>query len=354
MKRKYIILIAGALMITSLVYGVSDEDDNGFSEEKWLESVQSVDTSKFSAPHLNDSRYFNPWMLMEMKGFAEVMKWRFFSDKQDYSALEESVLPAVKLLTAEYINSHDNFISWLGHASVLIKSAGSVILVDPVLGEIPFVSKRRTQCALSYKEASLITGDVTVLLTHNHYDHLDSRSIESMPAGTKFIVPSGLGKTMKKLGVPSVTEMDWWQEITVSGSKIVFLPSQHWSKRGMFDTNKSLWGSFLVDTGKKRIFVCGDTGYSLLYREIAAKYPRIDYAFMSVGAFHPRWFMHYSHQDADEAVQGFRDLGAKEMVAFHWGAFRLGDEPAGYPAIHVKLKFPEARIADCGEVIKLR
>ncbi|HQO39879.1 MAG TPA: MBL fold metallo-hydrolase [Spirochaetota bacterium] len=139
----------------------------------------------------------------------------------------------------------------------------------------------------------------------------------------------------------------------VSGAKIVFLPSQHWSRRGLFDKNRSLWGSFLVDTGKKRIFVCGDTGYSLLYREISAKYPGIDYAFMSVGAFHPRWFMHYAHQDAAESVQGFRDLGAKVMIPFHWGAFRLGDEPEGYPAIHVKLNFPGAKIADCGEVIKL-
>lgn len=353
MKLKYIIILAGVLMITSLVYGINDEDDNGFSEEKWRESVQAVDRSQFYAPHSSDGKFFNPWMAMEMKGFAEVMRWRFFSDKQEYSGLEESALPAVKPLTADFINSHDNFTSWIGHASVIIKTAGSVILVDPVLGNIPFVKSRRTECALSYEDASRITGSVTVLITHNHYDHLDSKSIGSMPAGTKFIVPSGFGKTMNKLGTDDVTEMDWWSEISVSGNKIIFLPSQHWSRRGMFDTNKSLWGSFLVDTGKKKIFICGDTGYSMLYREIAAKYPGIDYAFMSVGAFHPRWFMYYSHQDAGEAAVGFRELGAKVMIPFHWGAFRLGDEPAGYPAIHVKLKFPEARITDCGEVIRL-
>ncbi|HPS57043.1 MAG TPA: MBL fold metallo-hydrolase [Spirochaetota bacterium] len=353
MKRKLIIILAGVLMITSLVYGINDEDDNGFSEEKWRESVQAVDRSQFHALHVDGGKYFNPWMVMEMKGFAEIMKWRFFADKQAYSELEESALPAVKPLTAEFINTHDNFMSWIGHASVIIKSAGSVILVDPVFGDIPFVKKRRTQSAITYNDASRITGSVTVLLTHNHYDHLDSKSMESIPAGAKFIVPAGLRKTVEKLGASDIAEMDWWEELRVDGIKIIFLPSQHWSKRGMFDMNKSLWGSFLVDTGKKRIFVCGDSGYSLLYREIAAKYPAIDYAFMSLGAFHPRWFMHYSHQDADEAVRGFRDLNAKVMVPFHWGAFRLGDEPEGYPAIHVKLKFPEARITDCGEVIKI-
>lgn len=351
--KKYIIILAGVLMITSLVYGINDEDENGFSEERWKDSVRSVDSTRFYAPHFKDGEFFNPWMSMKMKGFAEAMKWRYFTDKPGYSGLEEMTLPQVKALTPEYINSHDNFISWLGHASVIIKSRGSVILADPVFGDIPFVKKRRTQSAISYKDASRITGSVTVLLTHNHYDHLDSRSIESMPAGTKYIVPAGLGETVKKLGAADVTEMDWWQELAVNGNRIVFLPSQHWSKRGVFDTNRSLWGSFLVNTGEKKIFVCGDTGYSLLFREIGARFPAIDYAFMSVGAFHPRWFMHYAHQDDDEAIRGFHDLGAKVMVPFHWGAFRLGDELEGYPAIHVKLRFPGARVTDCGEVLKL-
>ncbi len=209
MKRKYIIILAGVLMITSLVYAINDEDDNGFSEEKWKESVQAVDRLQFHAPHVDNGKYFNPWTAMDMKGFGEIMKWRFFADKQVYSGLEESALPAVKPLTAEFINSHDNFISWLGQASVIIKSKGSVILVDPVLGEIPFFKKRRTQSALAYDPASRIAGTLTVLLAHNHYDHLDTRSIKSMPAGAKYIVPAGLGKTMKKLGAIDVTEMDW-------------------------------------------------------------------------------------------------------------------------------------------------
>lgn len=340
-------------MITSLIYGVTDEGDNGFIEDKWREAVMSVDRSQFFAPHLDDGRFFNPWMPMKKKGFAEIMKWRFFTGRPDYSELEESVLPSVKPLTAEFINSHDNFMSWLGHASVIIKSGGTVVLVDPVLGDIPFVKSRRTPCALSYEDASRITGNVIVLVTHCHYDHLDGKSVESMPAGTGFFVPARLGATMKKYGAKDITEMDWWSEQRVNGIKIVFLPSQHWANRGLFDFNKTLWGSFLVDTGRKKIFICGDSGYSLLYRDIGARYPGIDYAFMSTGAYHPRWFMHYAHQDDREAVAGFKDLGAGKMVPIHWGAFRLGDEPEGYPAIHVKLEFSDARIVDCGEIISL-
>lgn len=353
MKKKFLLIITGMLMITSLVYGVKESDDNGFSEESWLREVESIDRSLFHAPHYNDDGYFNPWMTMNDIGFGKVIRWRFFSDKQQYTDTEESFLPQVQTLTAEYINSHDNFMSWIGHGSVLIKSAGTVILVDPVLGEIPFVENRKVPAALNYDETSRITGDIVVLVTHNHYDHLDKKSIRSMPSNTQYVVPENLGRTMKKIGASDINELDWWNELEINGIKIILLPSQHWSRRGAFDTNESLWGSFLVDTGRKKIFICGDSGYSLLYKEIAAAYPGIDYAFMSAGAFHPRWFMHYAHQDDAEAIRGFRELGAKKMIPFHWGSFRLGDEPAGYPALHIKEKFPGAMFVSGGEIINL-
>jgi L-ascorbate metabolism protein UlaG (beta-lactamase superfamily) len=291
-------------------------------------------------------------MPMPEKGFSTMLKWRF-SDKPDYNDDEKNFLPDVKVITADYINSHDNFITWLGHASMLIKTSGKVLMVDPVFGDITFVKKRRSPSALSYEEASRITGDVIILLTHNHYDHLDKTSIESLPLQSKFIVPKGLGSEITDIRNAEVREMDWWEELNIDGIKFAFLPSQHWSKRGLFDTNRSLWGSYLIDTGKKRLFICGDTGYSPVYKEIALKYPGIDYAFMSTGASQPRWFMHYAHQNEAEAIRGFNELGAKKMVPIHWGSFALGDEPAGYPAIHTKNKYPGTKIVDGGEIIKL-
>lgn len=353
---KYIITVtAGIIMTASLVYGVDSNTENLFSEKSWKDSVESVDTSLFYAPHFRDGEYFNPWMEMDRKSFLSVLKWRFFSKKAEYTLDEEKFLPGVKALTAGYINSHDNFMSWIGHASVLVKSGGNVLITDPVLGEVPFVKKRRSPAALTKEEAASITGGLTVLITHNHYDHLDKESIMSFPQQTKFIVPAGLASEIKDMrgGEADVVELDWWDDISIGGVNITFLPSQHWSKRLFTEPDSSLWGSFIIDTGKKKIFICGDTGYSLLYREFSKKFKSIDYAFMSAGAYHPRWFMHYAHQDDSEAIQGFIDLKAKHLIPIHWGSFRLGDEPQGYPGIHIKNKFPDAIIMNHGDIIQL-
>ena len=353
--KKIPAIAAGVIMTVSLAYGVNDDMDNIFDEEKWKESVQSTDASGFYAPHFKDGEYFNPWMPMERKGFFTVLKWHYFSERQKYSEAEENFIPEVKHLTAGYINSHDNFFTWAGHASVLVKYSGHVILVDPVFGEIPFVKKRRTPSALDYGEAASLEGRVTVLITHNHYDHLDKKSILSLPDDTGFIVPAGLSSEIREIrgSDADVREMVWWDETSCGGIRITFLPSQHWSKRAFRKANSSLWGSYLLDTGTKKIFICGDTGYSLIYHEISKKFHGIDYAFISAGAFHPRWFMHYAHQDDSEAIMGYTELGAKNMIPFHWGAFRLGDEPEGYPALQIKKRLPDSLIMNAGDIIGL-
>lgn len=353
---KILITTAGIIMTVSLVYGVNKDTDNLFNEDNWRDSVNSIDSSLYFTTHFKDGEFFNPWLKMDRKGFFSVLKWRFFTDKPAYSIEEESSLPGVTPLTSAYINTHDNFMSWIGHASILIKVSGKVIIIDPVLGDIPFVKKRRTQAALTYDEAAKITGDITILLTHNHYDHLDKKSIKSFPDNTKFIIPLGLSEEINNMRdkYANIQEIDWWDEVELNNINITFLPSQHWSRRLFREVNSSLWGSYLIDTGGKKIFICGDTGYSGLFREFAKKYKSIDYALMSAGAFHPRWFMYYAHQDDTEAVQAFFDLGAEKMIPIHWGSFRLGDEPEGYPAIHIKKKLPGALIMNHGDIISLK
>lgn len=351
---KKIILFAVMIILTAtIIYPFTDSSSESFSEHEWEATTAALDKKLFYAPHHKEGRYYNPWLPMPEKGIFTMLKWRFSDSRPQYTDKENSYLPEVKPLTADYINSHDNFIAWIGHASVIIKSAGRVILIDPVFGDIPFIKQRRASAALSYADAGRIEGGITVLLTHNHYDHLDSESIKSLPSGTEYIVPAGLSEEILDITDGNVKELDWWSEAYIDGIKIVFLPSQHWSKRGPFDTNRSLWGSFLIDTGRKKIFICGDTGYSKVYAEIAARYPGIDYAFMSTGASQPRWFMHYSHQNEKEAISGFKSLRAKKIIPIHWGSFSLGDEPAGYPAIHLKRILPEAMILDGGEIIRL-
>ncbi len=351
-KRGFIFSVLIVLTATVL-YPFTDSSTGTFDEQVWADTTGSLDRRLFYAPHLKDGRFFNPWLTMPAKGFFTMLKWRLIDSRADYSAEENTYLPTVNSLTADYINENDNFITWIGHASLIVKSSGRVFLIDPVFGEVPFIKKRRVPSALSYDEAQKIQGEITVLLTHNHYDHLDSDSIKNLPAHTSFIVPKGLAEEVKDIREASVREMDWWEETDAGGVKVVLLPSQHWSKRGLFDTNRSLWGSFLIDTGKKKIFICGDTGFSTVYSEIATRYPGIDYAFISTGASQPRWFMHYAHQNEREAVTGFKMLGAKKLIPIHWGSFSLGDEPAGYPAFHLKKILPEATIIGGGEIIRL-
>ena len=221
---KILLTAAGIIMTVSLVYGINKDSDNIFDEDNWRDSVSKIDNSLFYSPHVKDGEFFNPWLKMDQKGFFTVLKWRFFTDKPVYSIEEESSLPGVMPLTSEYINTHDNFLSWLGHASILIKVSGKVIIVDPVLGDIPFVKKRRTPAALTYDEAAKITGDITILLTHNHYDHLDKMSITSFPDNTKFIVPLGLSEEIHNMkGKNSnIQEIDWWNDVELNSINYFF------------------------------------------------------------------------------------------------------------------------------------
>jgi len=141
--EKILIIIAGVIMTASLVYAVNGDSDNLFNEDDWKETVLNIDRTLYYAPHFTGDLFFNPWIEMDKKGFFTVLKWRFFTEKAMYNNEEESFLPGYTQLTAEFINTHDNFFSWLGHASILIKTSGKIMLFDPVLGDIPFVKKIR-------------------------------------------------------------------------------------------------------------------------------------------------------------------------------------------------------------------
>jgi N-acyl-phosphatidylethanolamine-hydrolysing phospholipase D len=344
-----------ALVLAGTGAFVALRADNGaFDEMAWRAAVQAVDPALFRAPHFADGKYFNPWMNTgDRGGLLRFLSWRF-AGRETFAAEEEEYLPAVTPRTAAEIAGRDNYAMWLGHASVLVRLNGVTLIVDPVLGDIPFVATRRTPAALSSAEAGALAGPLYVLLTHNHYDHLDEESIRSFPAGTKFIVPVGLASTLRDMGAKDVVEMDWWQERNADGVTVAFVPSQHWSKRTPFDTNTSLWGSYVLQAKGKTVFVGGDSGYFLGYREIAKTYPAPDLAFMSAGAYRPRWFMHFAHQDEREAAQAADDLRAKRWVPVHWGAFRLGDEPAGHPGVSLRRMNPRGlHSAGVGEIIPL-
>jgi len=301
-----------------------------FDEKRWREEVAATDPALLHAPHYRDGRYFNPWMPVE-KDFGEVLVW-WLSARTTYPPEEEQAAPRiVPGLRQRIAATSGDFIAWIGHATFLIRSGGVYWLTDPMFSERALLPQRLTPPALSLEEFLSLPGEKNVIVSHNHYDHLDAASIRGLPADTRIYAPLGLKPLLNEWGKKNVVEMDWWQEVACGdGCRVICLPAQHWSRRTPTDTNATLWASFLLETPEKKIYYGGDSGYFLGYREIGRRYPGIDYALLPVTAYDPRWFMHYPHLDAREALAAFRDLGARHFIPTQWGAFRLGDEPIGH------------------------
>jgi len=216
-------------------------------------------------------------------------------------------------------------VTWIGHASYVVRIGGKTILTDPVWStRIPGVRSRLTPPGLPW--AALPTIDA-VVISHNHYDHLDAPTIRRLPRETPIFVPAMLGWWFRRRGFTRVTELDWWEAADLDGVRIEFVPAHHWSRRGVLDTCKSLWGGWVLSAGDSKIYFAGDTGYGHWFAEIGRRHPDLDLALLPVGAYEPRWFMKAAHISPPEAVRACRDLGAPRMATMHWGTFILSAEP---------------------------
>ncbi len=220
---------------------------------------------------------------------------------------------------------------------MLVRLAGKNILFDPIFSEraspVSFVGPKRI-APLPIDIPELPRIDV-VMISHNHYDHLDLPSVKrlaAMPQGSpRFLVPMGLKAWFIEQGITRVDEYDWWQNTQEDTLRITFVPVQHWSRRRLTDTNQTLWGGWVVEGEGLRIIHTGDTGYSDDFRVIGERLGPFDMAFIPIGAYAPRWFMKIMHLDVPEAVQVRADLRAERALGMHWGTFVLTDEPADEP-----------------------
>lgn len=225
---------------------------------------------------------------------------------------------------------------WLGHACLLLRNAGRYTLIDPALSSraspLSFYGPRRkTPPALAVED--LPSLDV-VLISHNHYDHLDRRTIKKIVARfpkVTFVVPLGLKKWFRQLGVQRVVQLDWWQQTHTAGLSIYAVPARHWSMRTLWDRNRSLWCGWVIKVGKLNLWFSGDSGYSDNLLEIARRLGPFNLAALPVGAYAPKWFMHGQHMDPDQAVSLHHALGQPVTMAIHWGVFELADEPLDEP-----------------------
>jgi len=242
---------------------------------------------------------------------------------------------------------------WLGHASWLVQVAGVSLLIDPVLRDGIFGVSRNGRAPLP---AGALPPIAAQLVSHNHYDHMDAPSLRTVAAP----IVSGLGNGRHLGAAPPVTELGWWDSADVGGVRVTYVPSQHWSRRSLSDANRSLWGGFVIEGGGVSIYHSGDTAYFDGFAEIGRRFPRLDAALLPIGAYDPRWFMARQHMNPTDALDAFRDLGARMMIAMHWGTFKLTDEPLDEPpqlfrqqAAARGLSEQTARVAAVGETFTL-
>jgi L-ascorbate metabolism protein UlaG (beta-lactamase superfamily) len=351
-------------LVSALVFMVlsCDSVSEPFEEGEWRMQVLKADPAMLRAPHFRDGRYFNPWLPMEERAFGSYLIMRLFGKQAGYTEEEKKHLPGILPDAAKRMrDKQGDFILWIGHATFLIRLSGEYWLTDPVFSNRVLVPTRKTPPAITAQDLAGLDGPLNVVISHDHYDHLDESSIQTMPPGTHFYVPLGLGGLVREYGGRNVIEMDWWEEAeTDGGTRLTSLPAQHWSRRVTQSRNSTLWASFMIDAPSARIYFAGDSGYFLGYREIGRMFPGIDYALMPVTAYRPRWFMHYAHMDIRESLDAFRDLGARYFVPTQWGAFHLGEEPPGYAALDLEREIRSQQldpakflILDIGEFVEI-
>ena len=293
--------------------------------------------------HLPDGTFRNPEgsPVSNSKVKFSYLQFSKLKKKIDMIVPKEHVVDKEKVLSDLEKYKNDDYIAWIGHATFLIKLGDTTIITDPVFsknaGPLIFGPDRFTEPALKLNE---IPKTDLFLLTHNHYDHQDMATIRRFPfKDAKVLLPLKLGKYFTPYRFKDVNEMDWYDEIKINDDlKITLLPAVHWSKRSLTDTNKTLWGNFLIEyKGKKILFAC-DTGYGKIYKELGEKYGPIDLTMINIGAynFKPMFDKSIYHTTPEEALNVAQDLKSKKVLGTHWGTFVLSLEPIMEPPVRFK------------------
>jgi L-ascorbate metabolism protein UlaG (beta-lactamase superfamily) len=288
--------------------------------------------------HYDGKKFFNPTLKEQFSpGFSEAFrliragreKWPKNVVNCGISRLDERLKP------------DDLALTFVNHATFLIQFSQLNILTDPVWANCAspvswFGPKRVRPCGISFDCLPKI--DI-ILLSHNHYDHLDIETLKKLNTrfSPKVFVPIGDKTLIESIGIKNVQEFDWWDDLQVDADTcITFAPTQHSSARGLFDRDKSLWGSYFIENGKRSIYFGGDSGYSTHFTEIRKRLGSPEIALLGIGAYLPDWFMKAIHMNPAEAVIAYKDLGAQLGVGMHFGTFQLASEGFTQPQQDLK------------------
>jgi len=300
----------------------------------------------FSKEIFKDGIFYNNYIDHKMTTFKQFWKWRKESKKP-----EPMSFPLAKN-DPKFLqeNRSQKTLTWIGHASFLIQIDGINILTDPHLTKraspVVFAGpSRTTPPGLDINDLPEI--DV-IVISHNHYDHLDYQTIlnisrKQITNQPLILVPLKLKKLVESFGARNVKELGWWDTTNFKNLNIHAVPVQHWSNRS-FNTNKTLWCGWVFENKNFKCIFVGDTGYSKDFATIQQRFGHMDLSLIPIGAYAPRWFMKYHHCNVDEAIQIHKDLKSKKSIAMHWGTFQLTDEPMDEPIKLLKKLAPEKNL----------
>ncbi len=257
----------------------------------------------------------------------------------------KDTLPTVELdRTAwEAVPDSSFAVAWFGHSSLLIKMGGTTFLADPVFGErastFSFAGPKRFNYRQHMRVDLLPPVDV-VLLSHDHYDHLDHETILQLK-DKRFITPLGVGAHLERWGIPAsaITEKDWWESVEVGGVKLTLAPSRHFSGRGLNNRASTLWGSWVVEAGNRKVYFGADSGYSPTFREVGQRFGPFNLALLECGAYNELW--RSIHMMPEEVAQAAAELQARVLMPIHWGKFNLAMHPWKEPVERLTAKANE-------------
>jgi L-ascorbate metabolism protein UlaG (beta-lactamase superfamily) len=276
--------------------------------------------------HFDGRHFFNP-DAPSGRSLRDLLRWRRTSSPKIWPAQvanrAQPSLPAT-------LRPGELALTFINHITFLIQCGGLNVLTDPVYAEraSPFAGLGPRRVRAPGLAFSALPPIHLVLLSHNHYDHLDVPTLRRLDAAHAPTFVTGLGNRsfLRSFGLRDVRELDWWQSLSVAQAELTMTPAQHWSTRGPGNRNRTLWGGFVVTGTTKQVYFAGDTGYWKHFQEIRARCGAIDLALLPIGAYEPRWFMCDQHMNPEEAVRAHLDLEPRVSVGTHFGCFQLTDE----------------------------
>ena len=274
--------------------------------------------------HFDGKRFFNPWGANVAKSLLDVLKWKLGGGQRAWppSPPPDQMAPRFHP-GADTATTH---VTYIGHATTYLQSPSLSVLTDPQFSlrasPLRFAGPKRFRPPALHLEE--LPGVDAVVISHNHYDHLDLPTLAALQRKFKptFIVPLGNAKLLTETGLKNLVELDWWQ----SHEGVQLVPAQHWSARSLRDRNQALWGGFVLHMDGRKIFFAGDTGYGPHFKWIQDRLGAMDLSLLPIGAYEPRSFMKEQHMNPKDAMQAHFDLGSKQSFAIHYETFRLTDE----------------------------